>query len=94
MTADPHLIAILQAITATGAWVAGLIFFRFWRETGDRLLALFAFAFWLLSASWLLLAVLDPTDEARPYVYAVRLLGFLLIIAAVVDKNRHRRQRP
>ncbi len=85
-----HVIAILQAITATGGWVAGLLFFRFWRDTGDRLFALFALAFWLLSASWLMLAMLDPRDEARPYVYAIRLLAFLLIIAAVVDKNRGR----
>jgi hypothetical protein len=85
---DTQLIAILQAMTATGAWVAGLLFFRFWRDTADRLFALFAFAFWLLSASWLMLAALDPTDEARPYVYAVRLVAFLLIIAAVANKNR------
>jgi hypothetical protein len=85
---DTQLTAILQAMTATGAWVAGLLFFRFWRDTTDRLFALFAFAFWLLSASWLTLAVLDPTDEARPYVYAIRLVAFLLIIAAVADKNR------
>ena len=85
-----HLTAILQAMTATGAWVAGLLFYRFWRDTGDRLLVLFAFAFWLLAASWLLLAILDPRDDARPYVYVIRLVGFLLIIAAVVDKNRQR----
>lgn len=85
---DTQLIAILQAMTATGAWVTGLLFFRFWQDTADRLFALFAFAFWLLSASWLMLAVLDPTDEARPYVYAVRLVAFLLIIAAVANKNR------
>lgn len=83
-----HLIAVMQAVTATGAWVTGLLFFRFWRDTADRLFALFAFAFWLLSASWLALALLDPTDEARPYAYILRLLAFLLIIAAVVDKNR------
>ena len=90
MRSSTQLIAIAQSVTATGAWVAGLIFFRFWRETGDRLLMLFALAFWLLSASWLILAIFNPTDEARPYVYAVRLVAFLLIIAAVVDKNRHR----
>jgi hypothetical protein len=68
--------------------VAGLLFFRFWRDTGDRLFALFACAFWLLSASWLSLALLNPTDEARPYVSAVRLVAFLIIIAGVIDKNR------
>jgi hypothetical protein len=81
-------IVLLQAISATGAWVAGLFFFRFWRETGDRLFAFFGTAFWLLSFSWLLLAIFSPTDETRPYIYAIRLIAFSLIIIGTVDKNR------
>jgi hypothetical protein len=83
-----EVIAALQAICATGAWTAGLFFFRFWRDTRDRLFLLFAAAFWLLSLSWLGLAFFDPTDETRPYVYAIRLLAFTLIIVATIDKNR------
>jgi uncharacterized membrane protein len=88
MTLD--VIAMLQVITATAGWVAGLFFMRFWRNTGDRLFRLFGFAFWLLSLSWLLLAILGPTHESRPYVYAFRLVAFSLIIAATIDKNRLR----
>jgi hypothetical protein len=87
------LIAALQAMAATAGWTAGLFFIRFWRETGDRLFLLFGAAFWLLSLSWLALAVFDPTDETRPYVYAIRLLAFGLIILATIDKNRPRSQR-
>jgi hypothetical protein len=83
-----EVIAALQAVSATGAWAAGLFFLRFWRHTHDRLFLLFAGAFWLLSLSWLGLALFDPTDETRPYVYAIRLLAFLLIIVATIDKNR------
>ena len=82
-------IIVMQAMSATAAWTAGLFFLRFWRDTSDRLFLLFALAFWLLATSWLALALFNPTDEARPYVYAVRLLAFLLIIAATIDKNRH-----
>jgi hypothetical protein len=84
---NPGQIAVLQAIAATGAWVAGLIFLRFWRESSDRLFAFFGTAFWLLALSWLLLSVSSPTEEARPYIYAVRLVAFLLIIGGMIDKN-------
>ena len=54
----------------------------------DRLFALFGTALWLLGVSWLLLALVNPTGESRPDVYFIRLLAFLLIIAAMIDKNR------
>jgi hypothetical protein len=85
------VIAALQGVCATAAWTAGLFFLRFWRDMHDRLFLFFGLAFWLLSLSWLVLAVFDPTDEARPYIYAIRLIAFLLLIGAMVDKNRARR---
>lgn len=85
---NPDYLAFLQGITATAAWVAGLFFFRFWRESGDRLFAYFGAAFWLLSSSWTLLGLFSPTEDTRPYIYAIRLLAFLLIIGGIVDKNR------
>jgi hypothetical protein len=69
--------------------IAGLFFLRFWRKTGDRLLLMFALAFWLLGASWLGLTFVNG-DEARVGIYSLRLVAFLLIIAAIVDKNRVR----
>jgi hypothetical protein len=82
------LIVVLQSVSATAAWAAGMFFFRFWHDTIDRLFLFFALAFWLLAASWLALAIFDPTDETRPYVYAIRLTAFVLIIVATIDKNR------
>ena len=82
------LIVFLQSITATGGWVAGVFFARFFRESRDRLFVFFAIAFWLLAISWGLLALFDPTDEARPYVYGLRLVAFGLIIVGMLDKNR------
>jgi hypothetical protein len=91
MTTD--LIAALQIMATTAGWTAGLFFVRFWRDTGDRLFLFFAGAFWLLSLSWLVLAIFDPTDETRPYVYGLRVVAFGLIIAATIDKNRSRPRR-
>ena len=86
----PDYVIFLQAVSATGAWVAGLLFFRFWRESHDRLFAFFGAAFWLLSLSFVLLGVFSPTDDTRPYIYGIRLVAFALIIFAIVDKNRGR----
>ena len=65
----------------------GLAFVRYWTDTRDRLFLFFAAAFWCFSAGWI--ARFAPhVDEHMPYVFVVRLVGFLLIIAAVYDKNR------
>jgi hypothetical protein len=86
----PDYVVFLQAVSAMGAWVAGLIFFRFFRESHDRLFAFFGGAFWLLALSSALLAIFSPTDETRPYIYSLRLVAFALIIFAIIDKNRAR----
>ena len=86
-----NLVVFLQGISAMGALAVGLFFLRFWKDSGDRLFGFFAVAFWMLAGSWSLLAILSPTEEARPYVYALRLLAFFLIIVATIDKNRLRR---
>ena len=81
-------VVFLQGLSAAGAFAGGLFFFRFWRESQDRLFAFFGAAFWLLALSWTLLGLFSPTEETRPYIYAIRLVAFLLIVAAIVDKNR------
>ncbi|HEX2449556.1 MAG TPA: DUF5985 family protein [Gemmatimonadales bacterium] len=73
-----------------GYVVAGLFFLRFWRDTRDRLFAVFALAFWLFALQRLLLSLVDVQAENEAVFYLLRLLGFLLIIWAVVDKNRVR----
>jgi hypothetical protein len=78
----------LTGVTTAASWAVGLLFLRLWRDTGDRLFAMFAAAFWTLSLNWLLLAVLAPAAESRHVFYIIRLIAFVLIIAAGVDKNR------
>lgn len=68
--------------------VAALFFLRFWRQSGDRLFAIFAAAFTVFAANRLVLVGLDESNEARTYVYLIRLLAFVLIAAAIIDKNR------
>jgi hypothetical protein len=78
----------LWGASAAASWTAGLFFLRFWRETRDRFFALFAAAFWCLTLNWIGLALTEPPDEARTLWYLVRLIAFVLIIAAIIDKNR------
>jgi hypothetical protein len=35
-----------------------------------------------------LLSLFSPEEDARPYVYGLRLVAFLFIIVAIVRKNR------
>jgi hypothetical protein len=78
------LSGILVALDA----VAGLFFLRFWSVSRDRLFAMFAVAFWILGIQRLLLAVTRNIFEDQAVFYSLRLLAFVIIIVAIVDKNR------
>lgn len=65
----------------------GLRFLRFWRDTRERLFLLFALAFWTFAANWTALEVFHPPSESRFYFYFLRLVAFVLILAAILDKN-------
>jgi len=78
----------LYGASAVASGTAGLFFLRFWRDTRDRFFAFFALAFWAFAFNSVGLALTRSIDEARTYFYLVRLVAFLLIIWAVVDKNR------
>jgi Family of unknown function (DUF5985) len=87
------LVSIVSGAIAMGYAVAGLFFLRFWRETGDRLFVTFSVAFWLLGAQRLALVIHGQTDENHTGLYLVRLLAFVLILAAILDKNRSASRR-
>ena len=90
--------SFLIGAIAMALFVAGLFFLRFWRETRDRLFLIFGIAFWLLALTRLALVVFQvdrgPGDiEGNRYVYWVRLFAFILILFAIIDKNRPRRTK-
>lgn len=78
----------LAGVTAMGCFVAALFFARFWRATRDRFFAWFALGFAIFGANRLVLGLVDENSEARPALYIVRLLAFLVILGAIVEKNR------
>ncbi|HEY5949870.1 MAG TPA: DUF5985 family protein [Kofleriaceae bacterium] len=83
-----QIYAFLFGVLATLSLVCGLFFIRYWRSSGDRFFAFFAIAFWALGANWALMVGRHPDDEYTPYFYLLRLVAFLLILSAIVDKNR------
>jgi hypothetical protein len=82
------MLMFLWGATSLGCWVIGLFFLRFWRSTRDRLFLFFAAAFWVLCLNWLILAIADPSNEVRHWVYAMRVAAFVVLIWGIVDKNR------
>ena len=81
------MIDFLAGAAALGYAIASVFFLRFWRRTADRLFLAFAAAFALLASNQVLATMLEAGDERTPYVYTLRVLGFVLILAAIVDKN-------
>lgn len=68
--------------------VASLFFTRFWQRTHDRLFAGFAISFALLAIERAALLATWEADETKTWVYLIRMFAFLVLIFAVVDKNR------
>ena len=69
--------------------VASVYFVQFWRRTADRLFLAFAAAFVLLALNQVTVFALGVGDERYNYAYVLRVLGFILILAAIIDKNLH-----
>ncbi|HWK89286.1 MAG TPA: DUF5985 family protein [Longimicrobium sp.] len=83
--------SFVSGLLVAGYAVVGLFFLRFWRESGDRLFAWFALAFWMLAAQRAGLAMLvghEGVETAETWFYGLRALAYLLIIWAILDKNR------
>jgi uncharacterized membrane protein HdeD (DUF308 family) len=68
--------------------VAALIFFlKFWRNTRDILFGAFAAFFFLEAAERVALFFSERPNEGSPWIHVIRLIGLLLILAAILGKN-------
>lgn len=82
------LLIALNGVLATADVVIALFFFKFQKRTGDRLFTLFALAFLLLAIQRGALTVAREWSEDAIWLYGIRLIAFLMIVYAIVDKNR------
>lgn len=79
---------ILLGAIVMGDLVAGLFFLRYWNRTGDRFFLFFASSFIVGGISRLVIDEHVPPADIEAIGYALRVVQYLMIIVAIVDKNR------
>ncbi len=81
------MISFLSGVVTAGFLVSSLFFYRFWRKTSDRFFLAFAIAFLLLALNQALAQWIGAADERVGYTYLLRVVAFVVIIVAILDKN-------
>jgi hypothetical protein len=81
------MIELLSGALLFSYAIAGVHFLRFWKRTGDRLFVHFAIAFWLFALNQLASSIPVVADETSGYEYLLRVLGFIVNIVGIIDKN-------
>ena len=84
------MIEFMSGAVTLGFAIGAVFFLRFWRRTADRLFLAFALAFFLLALNQALAQWLGAADERAGYAYLLRVIGFVIILVAIVDKNLSR----
>lgn len=84
---DPLRLVLLGSLIAS-CFFAAVFFLRFWRRTRDRFHLFFSSAMLLLAVNWAAVAGTTADGEPRSEIYLARLLAFVLILVAIIDRNR------
>lgn len=79
---------LLSGMLISAYSVIALFFLRFWVTSRDRLFLLFAAAFAILMIQRAAIAATHDILESQAPLYILRFVAFLVIIFAIVDKNR------
>lgn len=82
---------MLLGAIATSCFIASLFFMRFWKTTHDRFFLFFAISFAIEGCGRIAQGVISYSDEQEPLFYLSRLVSFVIILWAIVDKNRRRK---
>lgn len=78
----------LLGVIVTCSLAAGVFFLKFWKRTRDPLFLAFGAAFLIEGLNRIGFLLVERPNEGSPAMYTVRLLAFLLILMAIVRKNR------
>jgi len=80
--------------------LSAVFFLKFWKASRDRFFLFLCTTLGLLSleravsvAIYYMLQAEAQSDHTRSWLYLIRLAAFLLILAAILDKNRQRGRR-
>jgi hypothetical protein len=82
---------ILLGAIATSCFVISLFFLRYWKTTHDRFFLFFAISFLIEGVNRLVNGLTQFSDEQQPVIYIIRLIAFLVIFYAILDKNRRKK---
>jgi hypothetical protein len=96
--ADLNVSSFLSGIGMATFVTSGIFFIKFWKAARDRFFLFFAIACFLIASERVGLLLVDgaetwtptPQSEAGSWVYLLRFLGYLMIVIAIIDKNRRR----
>jgi uncharacterized membrane protein HdeD (DUF308 family) len=78
----------LLGLIVIASLASGLFFLKFWKRTRDPLVLAFGAAFLIEGINRIGFLLVEKPNEGSPAIYVVRLLAFLLILAAIIRKNR------
>jgi hypothetical protein len=81
------MIGFMAGAVTLAYLVSAAFFLRFWRKTSDRLFLAFACAFTLFAVNQALIDMLAVMFEPESFAYLLRVLGFVIILGAILDKN-------
>jgi hypothetical protein len=79
---------LLSGILISQYAAIALFFLRFWSKSRDRLFLMFSVAFAVLAIQRLAIALTQEILEQQAALYLLRLAAFVIIIIAIIDKNR------
>jgi hypothetical protein len=79
---------LLLGAIALGFFTIGLFFLKFWRAGHDRFFLFFALSFFVQAGNRVALGLSESPNEGSALHYWVRLVAYLLILVAIIDKNR------
>jgi hypothetical protein len=82
---------VISGAIAALSLVAALFFLRFWRSSRDKFFLWFAISFGIEGLNRMAMAITRQANEDTPVHYVVRLVSYLVILYAIVEKNYFRR---
>ena len=82
------IVGFLIGVIVTASLTASLYFLKFWKQTRDPLFLAFSAAFLIEGINRLPRLFVDHAAESSPTTYLVRGFAFLLLLGAILYKNR------
>jgi peptidoglycan/LPS O-acetylase OafA/YrhL len=79
------MIEFASGLITSGYLVAAALFFTLWRRKGDALARAFTIAFALLALNQILASAIVTPSEPTSLIYALRILGFVIILGALFE---------